>query len=342
MVERGSACPAVFCNSQTACKRRKSKAVDVDCSSGCSQPSGSAVQPKNLGAGHSFFFLCGTFGRLVQTRNLLRSFYLGAVWRARGSNSHDRFLSVHIIADWHSDVGAPLRLTPKIDWRGWVSGSALGALPLLPWLEHARTYQGSVRGFNWQNILSFGYWRHWVCDPLGYGLDYNLGAHNGEFAQQPVVCAILVLIGLLAAGIYSLGIYCSWQNRTTASGADSSLALASVALGCGSLMTLAGIDVVSFYLLITFPFPYYWLSVLACQGRRWGQALLAALIVCQLALTASFLTFIHANHGADGADYGVGYQWQLRMHAAPESQIFCAPPSDIQRYFPSKECPSAD
>ena len=88
------------------------------------------------------------------------------------------------------------------------------------------------------------------------------------------------------------------------------LALVSAGLGCGLLMTLTGIYVHSYYMPVVYPFVYYWLARVACAGGIRGQRLLALIAACQLAISVSFLNFIHLNHGAPGADYGVGYQWQ--------------------------------
>ncbi len=75
-------------------------------------------------------------------------------------------------------------------------------------------------------------------------------------------------------------------------------------------MAIACVPVHRYYLITTFPFEFYWLSCIACEDGSRGKYLLAVIALCELVISISFLFFIHVNHGAAAADYGIGYQWQ--------------------------------
>jgi hypothetical protein len=92
--------------------------------------------------------------------------------------------------------------------------------------------------------------------------------------------------------------------------AGTGLAVNTAFLLMGLLMTLACITVCRHYLIVTFPLEWVWLSKLSLQDSRWGRKRLMVLWVAQLVLTASFLVYIHVNHGDVLGDYGIPYEFQ--------------------------------
>jgi len=181
---------------------------------------------------------------------------------------------------------------------------------MIPWVYYAIYSGGPIKGADWSNIWKLKFWITWITHALGYGLDYSLGKHADEFSRLPWVAAAYALIGLAAAAIVYFVISRRWKEKSISLQDESMLALVSTGVGCGMLMTLTGIDVHRYYLTVVYPFEYYWLARVACADGIRGQRLLALIAACQLVISVSFLNFIHLNHGAPGADYGIGYQWQ--------------------------------
>src|SRR5262249_41997860 len=106
-----------------------------------------------------------------------------------------------------------------VAWRGWLAGSFLGALPMLPWLGYLLTAShGKPDPGRWVHLLEFKFWIRWVKEPLGFGLDYVLGDNFDDFLRSPLVHdqpsyltwllqSLLAVIGviLLARAAWHLG-----------------------------------------------------------------------------------------------------------------------------------------
>jgi hypothetical protein len=86
---------------------------------------------------------------------------------------------------------------------------------------------------------------------------------------------------------------------------ESSFILSAAIWGYGTLMTISTIVIHRYYLLITFPLEFVWLARLV-RNRKF----LTAVCVCEFLISAAFLYYIHVNHGAPNADYGIGYQYR--------------------------------
>ncbi len=198
----------------------------------------------------------------------------------------------------------------KIHWPAWLLGTALATLPLIPWIQYALNFRGTIHGVSWQNMLTAKYWFYWLTDVLGFGLNFSLGRYFKEFLQLPWVFTAHFLIGLAAVAIFFFAVRRYIRERNLSFRGESMLALVSAGIGCGILMAVAQVPVHRYYLITTFPFEFYWLARVACADEIRGQRLLSVIVLCELVISISFLFFIHAHHGAPGADYGIGYQWQ--------------------------------
>ena len=75
-------------------------------------------------------------------------------------------------------------------------------------------------------------------------------------------------------------------------------------------MSLLGINILRHYLIMSFPLEWVWLSRMALRDLRLGQRYLMIIWIAQLIISATFLIYIHLNHGAPLADYGTAYQYQ--------------------------------
>ncbi len=210
----------------------------------------------------------------------------------------------------------------RFRWGFWFLGFLAGAVPLLPWLRHLAAEPGN--GFGLSNLLWILYpkfWFYWVTDSLGLGLNYSLKTlHYLDFMRYPLLAGkatYLVAAAhavLLAAGI--LIAISAWKNRgflpTVSHSPKTGLALGSVFLASGVLMTLSSHQVFRHYLIMSFPLEWVWLSRLGLREPRLGPRWLMAIWTAQLFVSASFLLYIHANHGDPIGDYGIAYLFQSR------------------------------
>jgi hypothetical protein len=216
-------------------------------------------------------------------------------------------------------------------WGSWLAGSAVGALPMLPWVVYLLNGPaGEVpTGRSWVNCFTFLFWWWWATDVLGLGISDPLVVHFREYLTYPVIggrpTCLMGLAYALALGA-GAAIYLralptawreprSWLDYWTGRSSPAGLAEGAALWGFGILLTASACFVLWHYLLVAFPFPFVWLARLALVGgerRRGGRALLAVLCLAQLLLTAGFLDYIHVNQGAVGGWYGTAYGAQVR------------------------------
>ncbi|HEY9775811.1 MAG TPA: hypothetical protein V6C81_18765 [Planktothrix sp.] len=230
-------------------------------------------------------------------------------------------------------LGTTFAASKKINWVGWLTGTILGTIPLIPWLQYLAGAHSTVAGYDWHNTFSLRFWWVFLANAFGYGLKYSIGSHHSAFVSQPTVMVVYAIEAVVAiAGLVIL--YRKLRTRALAWRSDSVLALLSASVAYGLVMNLAGVKTTPFYLIVTFPFQFYALAFLFSQDGKRGNALLGVLAACQLVLSLAFLQFIHANHGAAGADYGRAYQWidhgaekQLQIDAIP----LAPPPFSVEK-----------
>jgi hypothetical protein len=208
----------------------------------------------------------------------------------------------------------------RTQWSSWWLGSLLGIIPMISWLQYLLTNPGSgLNGSNLWSILQLKYWRYWIADSLGIGLNYSLGnAQFLDFLRYPliggmgtyltaVLHAVIVVAGIiiLVSTVKKSGLSKGFRDSS-----ETGLAINSVLLVSGILMYLLGVKVFRHYLIMTFPLEWVWLSRMALRDLRLGQRYLTVIWIAQLLISVSFLVYIHINHGAPLADYGTAYQFQ--------------------------------
>ena len=221
----------------------------------------------------------------------------------------------------------------QVHWKAWLAGSVLGALTLLPWLEHLlhRAPGGSPMVFGWNEALQLKAWVFLFTDSLGLSLGNSLGVRlgNGQLSQlqaflrEPLVAGSPTWLmafahgGILLSGaLLLLRALPSLRSALRPRG-DTGLLLFSAAVLFPALMTLSTIVVHRYYLLVTFPLDLVLLARLALlPGERLGRRLLATLVVLQLAVSATFLWVIHREGGARDGDYGPSFRQQVLERGA--------------------------
>jgi len=206
-------------------------------------------------------------------------------------------------------------------WGSWLLGSVVGAIPLIPWLQYLLSKPASESaGFNPMNVVQLKFWRYWISDALGIGLNTSLGdSQYWGFLRYPliggtgtylvgiahmliIVCAVILLISTAKKGGFQ-----KWFKDSS----DNGIAVNSILLVAGTLLTLCT-KVLRHYLIVSFPLEWVWLSRMGLKMGRKGQNYLTGIWIAQLLISVVFLFYIHVNHGAPSADYGIAYQYQSR------------------------------
>ncbi|MBO3461161.1 hypothetical protein G7B40_017300 [Aetokthonos hydrillicola Thurmond2011] len=220
---------------------------------------------------------------------------------------------------WHDYKQKTLK---KAAWVGWIIGTALGSIPLLPWfwaiLPHMGHYKHSILAFlvpkfyvqwmttsvgvNLSNPLLKVFWTHFLKEPLIFGI--------------PTYLMIPAHIFLFATGLYP--IYRFFKSRkkahtqvrsTTEEDPALNFYLKALAFGVGGVFTLSGVNVQPYYIIVVFPFLYIWLALIYQNHVK----LLATIALLQLFITFTFLVFIHRTGGFPGRGYGIVYRLQVQQ-----------------------------
>jgi hypothetical protein len=214
----------------------------------------------------------------------------------------------------------------KTRWLAYLSGSVLGALPLIPWLKYMHDNPSSSPGF--REHLSLHYWALWISDSVGAGLDYSLRRDFKDFLFFPYIGERpTYLVGLLHILAILIGLFIFYGaarkffaqktlKARTLLGTTSREAhvLSASFFGYGLLMTLIGVTIYRHYLILTFPLEFLWLASLGTYQRseRFGRTALLLMCVVQAMISLSFLSYIHVRGGSPNGDYGVAYSHQNR------------------------------
>lgn len=232
----------------------------------------------------------------------------------------------------------------SVVWKFWFLGSVVGTLPMLNWIYYVieQASVTHVRGGGWWiEVLQLRFWVYWLTNPFGLHLGKVLGIHNGngtwdqlaDFFRYPFVMgratwlSLILHVGLLSGLLLSLGalilatyraarerrFFQSLLGRTS----DTTLLESAVVWGFGSILTLMGILIYRFYLVITMPLSFLWVA------RVSPRRLLVVLLLIQMGVSAIYLHYIHENSGSPRGDYGPAY------HLHPSSELPMPPSLDF-------------
>lgn len=207
----------------------------------------------------------------------------------------------------------------------WYFGTLLGALPLAPWVGTLAAQGPGVH--DWSTLLrvpKLKFWEFWATDSLGMGLTYTLTKeHLRDLMGYPLVgghatylvgaanlvillAAVWVLVSFFLFTVKERG---SWL--TFPEWPESRMAMLSVMVGSGVLMTLPVVDMCRHYLIMSFPLEWVWLARLGLCDAKWGGKKLAAIWAAQLVISVFFLLYLHANQGDPAGGYGTAYHFQM-------------------------------
>jgi hypothetical protein len=215
-------------------------------------------------------------------------------------------------------------------WCG--AGIVVGMLPMLPWINYVFIEQHMQIGqaIDPRRLLDFDFWRYWMTEPMGVGLQYSLGDYYPRFLGYPLIGGHrtwLVLLVQVVSGATGLAICLRgvWRRLVNGRLSDlvpgratpTSFTLGAAFWGFGLMLSLPGVPIHRFYLIAAFPLTFVWLAWLALpepgsdnRSLTLDRRLLLTLVCAELLLTMLFLFYIHVNGGARGEDYGVVYRLQ--------------------------------
>jgi hypothetical protein len=218
----------------------------------------------------------------------------------------------------------------RVPWRWWLSGSVVGALPLIPWFWYVSREIGasSLTQRRWTHLVTGTFWTRWLTEPLGISVEYALGDDFADFLRYPLVAgrptylvgSLHVLIGV-ALFVLAWGVARSlWRQRgrwrALWVGRDSATAFTQNAClwGFGLTFTATLLPVHRHYMVITFPLMFLWLARAALAQSRplagrltSGRAFLLTVWTAQLLISVSFLAYVHLNAPSLRGEYGVPY-----------------------------------
>jgi hypothetical protein len=204
-------------------------------------------------------------------------------------------------------------------WLSWLLGTVLGAAPLIPWLI-ALLAGSAGPSLAWRPNLKF--YSQWLGIAFGIDLKHPLGEVFGtELVRLPIIGGVPTYgVAALHAFLIGTGLFAlaRWvrargtKKRGTASmdsespRSEARYYVKAALIAIGGLFTLAGFATQAHYLIVLFPLPFVWMALAFANERR----LLAAIVIAQLLISATFLGFIHRRGGAPEAEYGATYRVQ--------------------------------
>ncbi|HVS51216.1 MAG TPA: hypothetical protein VHD62_02580 [Opitutaceae bacterium] len=228
----------------------------------------------------------------------------------------------------------------SMHWRGWAAGIALGGLSALPWLRAVlfAPLPAGVHAPRWLHLFGPEFWRLWVTDGFGLGLEHNLGGDLPAFLRGPsiggretwLVGVALAALALLLIWFVTRFVFSLWRGRREwrarfsecwGISRESSHLLNAGFVAYGVLLSLPALGLYRHYLLIAFPLTYLWLAAIALAPASLNSSRNEKLLVVALALnlfvSVELFSFLRANGGAPHGDFGVSWRAQ---GAAPRAE----------------------
>lgn len=241
----------------------------------------------------------------------------------------------------------------KTLWQPAALGIAIGLLPLFPpfssWLptlltgpaipsQAAHTVTLSSR---LDEILQLKLLVFWLTTPSGIHLGNILGVKNGngfleqitDFLRFPqifgtptylvglahfVLVSAVLLSVMGAAKVFFTKKFDQrlWDTHTKA--------LFWIGLIYGVILTLTGVPVRRYYVLILYPIPFVWFALTIENALKWFREkplpFMAVIVLSLFIISASFLQFIRTYGGAPQGDFGTSYRIQVERNDLARSR----------------------
>lgn len=206
-------------------------------------------------------------------------------------------------------------------WNWCALGSAIGFLPMIPWILHMSEPAGTVMRPSWAEILTPNFPLHWLLSSWGLNLEYELGSEFWRsFLQEPRIMgypsfgATATLLFLAVSAIAAIvrwvrsrqiGRVPDLKNQNLIDHKPTyELYLWASGVIMPVLFLLARVRIPAHYLIVIYPFIHIWVAVLERNRPR----SLIAICSAQLLISICFLVFIHIHNGGPEAYYGLVYR----------------------------------
>ena len=218
-----------------------------------------------------------------------------------------------------SDRPSNTRSPTRTHWLSFTVASGLGFIPMLPWIkvlsENSINYgSGTARNFVPEFYLQ------WLTTGWGLNLEHQLDRVFWQvFLAEPRILGVstygmaVAHLFLGVSALYTLGRWviskADRQQVRSVTGYDAlRFYFTASAIGMGLFLTGIGQRVPVYYLTVLFPFPYVWVVVMCKSNPKW----LSAIAATQLAISLTFLVFIHQQGGIPDGKYGTAYHLQRK------------------------------
>jgi hypothetical protein len=251
----------------------------------------------------------------------------GLVGAALGQIQMSGFFWAAAFVAWELAFGRLRAPRPKTKWWAWVAGSAVGSIPLAPWVRYLVSKHGYGTPYDWGTVLELRVFRYWLSDTFGLGLDYHLGRDYKDFLRYApfgpasfcpalYLQALSVVVGAVILASVALALWRALRSTRTAwlEGLrridETAFTCTAAFVGFGLLLNFLVVLIHPQYTEVTFPLEWVALASVALAYAPLPRRLLAILWVSQLALSLTFLSYIHVHGGAIHGDYGRAYQAQ--------------------------------
>jgi hypothetical protein len=200
-------------------------------------------------------------------------------------------------------------------WLGWLLGSGVAALPLLPWIRFVASPAANHVSGGYSLSLIF-FWDA-LLNAFGLRLRYSLKHDFMSYLSGPklfgtasylVAAAHIALLLLVFVGTWLAIRHRVWLKLPTL------LQIHAISiLGCGLMLHGLGVKFHPHYLIVLSPLLQVFTAWVFSLRARW----LWWLCSLQCFVTITFLWFIHVNGGAPHGDYGIAYRAQTPEQRAP-------------------------
>ena len=247
------------------------------------------------------------------------SFFWGFLGAVVGQIHMAGFFFAPALAIW-TRIFDPNR---KTRWIPWFAGSALGALPAVPWMLYLLRERPPASPSPWWLRFRLEFYQYFASDPTGLSSEYVVGPDIVTALRYPIigghptylVGAAHVALALASAVIGVRILKNFWEKRQIIDRSETGLLLGATLIAMGAMMTLPSISIHRHYMFAIFPLPYVWVARAALR-KPGGEKWLAVLFGGTLVVTAGLLSFIHDNDGA--RDFGKSLEAQVRDGTSPE------------------------
>ena len=217
-------------------------------------------------------------------------------------------------------------LSSRTNWLSFMLASGLGLMPMLPWVR-VLIEQGIHRGPGSARNFVPEFYLQWLTTGWGLNLEHQLDRVFWQvFLAEPRVFGFSTY-GMAVAHLFLVGsaLWTLWcwvgakshrqQVRLVPGYNNMRFYFMAGAIGMGLFLTGIGQRVPVYYLTILFPLPYIWVVVMCKANPKW----LSAIAATQLAISVTFLGFIHHQGGIPDGKYGTAYH--LQHYSTPNADM---------------------